>query len=137
MMVYQHSKVVRFIAWLWFVIFGGCIVLCLIDPKGEGLWRFIPIFAGLVSLMVWLYLTEGLASWTISEDGLEIRNPVRSRLVKWSEIRGIKSSPALRLIKIQGERKTLSFVSMDYFPNFEEFVAQIEARISLIQHSPS
>lgn len=126
---YRHSWQVHLIFWVWTIVFGSCAVLAFLKVRGESLLHFALLFSLMVLGVLWLYVVEGRAVWRVLDEGLEVRNPLGKRVLKWTDIKEVRHKAAWRMVQVRGDRKILCIISSDSLPRFQDLLAEIENRM--------
>jgi len=86
------------------------------------------VFACFPLAVLWLYLRSGLLSYTVREDGLELRRPFGRQLVPWDAITAIRWNRLLHIVFIRGAHGTICFSSTDGFPLMTDLLYEIHRR---------
>ncbi len=93
-----------------------------------GLAVLIAVFVILVAI---LYFKTALNTYFLTDDGLMVKSPFKTKVVAWEEIAWVRINNPLKYIRIiDRESKTIVFSSTDAFPGIQDFLNEVYTRSS-------
>jgi hypothetical protein len=130
MKIFKHNWLAHLIGVGAILIAIGLIYKLACDPKIPPHARnvFISVATAYILIVLFFYLTSGLNRYEVTEEGLRVYRPFRSKLYPWAEIATITWNRPLNTFFVCGPNQMIFYSSTNCFPKLLEFIRILHSR---------
>ena len=131
-MKYRHDRkaLVLAIIPLILMIFLNNLIASAEFVRGGDLAKFIFLlaFVPFYSFFTYIFHNELLCNYIVTEQGLLLKRPLKSKFIKWERFSKLNMNEPLGYVTFNSKNSLLFFVSTHYFSQLPELLLQVYLR---------